>query len=360
MQDEKHNIQDAPEDKHPIESSQSGESSPSEELTSAATDAEDRAASGKKKKKKKGKSLMETMREIDEKDARQQEEWEEEQQRLLAEKEKKEREEYEKQIHQDRIELMRLKQGVITESETIHEEHEEPPKMSFWKKISNFFYHSKWWLWLAVFMVALAAFLIYDYVSKVRPDMIVMVLTDDSELQNMSDELELYFEKFTDDENGDGEVQVDIYLIPVSDDMAYMDYYTGNATKLSTQMLLGDVVMVLTDSKANDYILADETLEDMTELYPDEENAKLQGYYLRHTDFATQIGYTGNVDRDLSLGLRTVTETYDSEEDMQENYDIAKKVLDRIVASLRDTEEPEDVVEEDEEVTEETTEMEED
>ena len=299
----------------------------------------------KKEKKKKGKSLLETMREIDEKEARQEAEREEKQQELLAEKEKKQREAYEKKIQQDRIELIRLKQGVIEESKTIHEEHEEKPKLSFWKKISNFFYHSKWWLWITVFIVAVFGYLAYDYITKVRPDMIVMVLTDDDELQLMSEELEVYFEQFTDDENGDGKVQVDIYLIPVTDDIGAMDYYTGNATKLSTQMMLGDAVMILTDAKANEYIVADETLEDMEELYPDEENARGKGYYLRHTDFATQIGYTGKVDRDLSLGLRTVTETYDSEEDMQENYDIAKKVLDRIVDSLRNTEEPEDVTE---------------
>ncbi len=305
-----------------------------------------------KKKKKKGKTLLETMREIDEKEARQEAEREERQQELLEKREKKEREAYEKKIQQDRIELIRLKQGVISESETIHEEHEEKPKLSFWKKISNFFYHSKWWLWITVFIVAIFGYLAYDYITKVRPDMIVMVLTDDADLQLMSEELETYFEQFVEDENGDGEVQVDIYMIPVTDDIGAMDYYTGNATKLSTQMMLGDAIMVLTDSKANEYIVADETLENMEELYPDDSNARGQGYYLRHTDFAAQIGYEGKVDRDLSLGLRTVTETYDSVEDMQENYDIAKKALDQIVESLQGTEEPEDVTET------ETTEME--
>lgn len=304
-----------------------------------------------RRKKKKGKSLIETMREIDEKEAQREAEAEEHRQAIIAEREKREKEEYAKKIQQDRIELMRLKQGVITESETIREEKEEKPKLSLWKKITNFFYHSKWWLWITVFIVGVFTYLIVDFVTKVRPDMIVMVLTDDNEIQLRTTELEEYFEQFTDDENGDGKVQVDIYAIPVTDDIGANDYYTGNATKLSTQMMLSDCVMVLTDAKANEYIAADETLQDLEEIYSDHKNIRGNGYYLRHTDFATKIGYPGNVDRDLSIGLRKPIQTYDSLEDMQENYDIAAKVLERIMADLDSTIEPEDIPS-----TEETTE----
>lgn len=299
--------------------------------------------SGTPPKKKKGKSLIETMREIDEKEAQREQEAEERRQAIIAEREKREKEEYAKKIQQERIELMRLKQGIIEESETIREEKEEKPKLSFWKKISNFFYHSKWWLWITVFIVGVFAYLFIDYITQVRPDMIVMVLTDDEEIQLRTQELEEYFEQFTDDENGDGKIQVDIYPIPVTDDIGVNDYYTGDATKLSTQMMLSDCVMVLTDTKANAYINADDTLEDLEAIYPDNENVRGNGYYLRHTDFATKIGYPGNVDRDLSIGLRTPIKTYDSLEDMQETYDIAKKVLERIMADLDGTTEPEDI-----------------
>lgn len=298
-----------------------------------------------KRKKKKGKSLMETMREIDEKEARLEAEAEERQRALLEEQEKREKEAYAKKIQQDRIELIRLKQGLIETSDMIHEEHEEKPKLSLRKKIANFFYHSKWWLWITLFIVAIFAFLIYDYFSQVKPDLIVMVLTDDDGIQERTEELELYFEQFTEDENGDGKIQVDIYAIPVTDDIGENDYYTGNFTKLSTQMQLGDCVLILTDAKANAFINADETLERLEDLYPDEENVRDLGYYLRHTDFATKIGYSGKVDRDLSLGLRTPIKTYDSLEDMQENYDIAVKVLERTMDDLDGTTEPEDVTE---------------
>lgn len=297
----------------------------------------------KKHKKEKGKSLLETMREIDAKEAEKEAEAEERRQALLAEREKKEKEEYAKKIQQDRIELMRLKQGIITESDTIYEEKEEKPKMSFWKKLGNFLYHSKWWLGITVFIVGVFVFLIVDYVTKVRPDMIVLLITDDTEMQNHRQQLEEYLEQFTDDENGDGKIQVDIYPIPVTDNIGENDYYTGDATKLSTQMMMADSVMVITDAKANRYIYADETLEDLETAFPGHKNIRGNGYYLRHTDFATKIGYPGNVDRDLSIGLRKPVKTYDSKEEMQENYDIAAKVLERIMADLDNTQEPEDL-----------------
>ncbi len=248
---------------------------------------------------------------------------------------------------------MRLKQGIIEESDTILEEKPQKPKMSIWKRIVNFLYHSKWWLGITVFLVGVFVFLFVDYITKVQPDMIVMVLTDDADIQNHTHQIEAYFEQFTDDENGDGKIQVDIYPIPVNDSIGDMDYYTGNATKLAAQMQLSDAVMVLTDAKASEYIMADETLENLETIYPDHQNIRDNAYYLRHTDFAVKIDYPGNVDRDLSLGLRSVIKTYDSKAEMQKNYDIAAKVFERIMDDLDNTTEPTDIVEE--ETTETTT-----
>lgn len=288
-----------------------------------------------KKKKDKGKSFLETVREIDEKERRMEEEAEEKRRLILEEKKKKEREEYDKKIQQERIELMRLKQGVITESEMIPTKEDEKPKLSFWKRIGNFFYHSKWWLLITVFIVGVFTFLTVDYITTVRPDMIVMVLADDPTLQTSSVYLSDYFEQYVDDLNDDGEVSVDIYPIPVGDDISTADYYTGNMTKLSSQFQLADAIMVITDAVANKTILSDETLVDLEELFPDNRNVRGTGFYIRDTDFMEKIGYPDTVlDRDICIGLRKVTKTYDSIEKMQENYDYAYSVLEKIMDDL--------------------------
>ena len=106
--------------------------------------------------------------------------------RQYAQHEKEKREAYERKLQDERIELMRMKQGLIEESETIHEEKEEEIKLTFGKKISNFFYHNKWWLGLAVFFVALGSYLAYDLITKPRPDMIILMLCDNKAVRNTS------------------------------------------------------------------------------------------------------------------------------------------------------------------------------
>lgn len=296
-----------------------------------------------KKKKEKGKSFLETMREIDAKEQQQEAAREAAIQQQLAEKEKREKAAYAEKIRQDRIELIRLKQGVITESDRIHEEQEIKPKLPLGKKISNFFYHNKWWLGITCVLVLLFGYMAYQEITKVDPDFVVMVLTDNEQLQKKSQALQTYFEPFIEDENGDGKKIVSVYCIPVTDDINDMDYYMGNATKLSTQMQMAAGVMLLTDAKANDYIAAEDTLVNLEELYPEEAHVREYGYYLRYTDFAQKIGYTGGkVDRDLCISLRKPKKTYDSLEEMQENYAVAENVLQQVMADLDGTEPPAD------------------
>mgnify|MGYP007029433467 CR=1 FL=1 len=105
-----------------------------EEIPKQTTPEQETTAPTGKKKKEKGKSFLETMREIDAKEQQQEEAREAAMQAQLAEQEKREKEAYEKKIQQDRIELIRLKQGVITESDRIAEEHPEKKKMPLGKR----------------------------------------------------------------------------------------------------------------------------------------------------------------------------------------------------------------------------------
>lgn len=288
-------------------------------------------------KKKKQKSFLETVREIDAKERQREAEIEAEQQRIKAERRKAAQEAYDKKIRQERIELMRLKQGIVEEKDSIlYEAPVEEKKRSFWKKIGDFFYHNKWWLIITTCIVGIFTFLTVDYIMQVRPDMIVMVLTDDEAMQFSGERISDYFEQFIEDENGDGKVTVAVYPIPVNDSIGEDDYYTGNGTKLSTQFQMGEAVMLITDAKANQYIYADEHLVDLEELFPDCKNIRDKGFYLRNTDFMERIGLPDKLlDRDICISLRKVTETtFDSKEDMQEHYDIAYAAFQQVMEDL--------------------------
>lgn len=293
------------------------------------------ASKEKGDKKNKPKSFLETVREIDEKERKREEEIEEKRRQILDNRRKKEREAYDKKIYQERIELMRLKQGIIDKSETIHEEKDIKTKNSLWKRIGNFFYHNKWWLVITVFITAIFGYMAFDYFTAIHPDMIVMVLTDDQTLQSTNDYLSNYFEQFIDDINNDGKIHVEIYNIPVDDNISVSEYYNGNMTKLSSQFQMADAIMVITDAVANKTILADDTLVNLEGIFPDNKNVRNTGFYIRNTDFMEKVGYTGVVlDRDICIGLRKPVKTMDSKAEMQENYDIALSVLEKIMDDL--------------------------
>ena len=122
------------------------------------------------------KSALQVVREQQEAAQRLMEEKQAELLKQHEEAERLEREEHERRLREERIELMRLKQGLIEESETIHEEKEEEVKLSFLKKISNFFYHNKWWLGMGVIGAVTVIWLTASLLGRSHPDMIVTIV----------------------------------------------------------------------------------------------------------------------------------------------------------------------------------------
>jgi len=282
-----------------------------------------------------GKSVFQTNREMLEKMRLEEKAKQDEIQRVIEEREKKKQEAYDRRIREERIELMRLKQGLIEESETIHEEHEAPVKMSFGKKIVNFFYHNKWWLGIGTLFAFIVCFLVYSFMTKPHPDMVVLVIADNVEIGEMS-KLEDYFEGFAEDTNGDGKVQVSVYYIPYSDD-DYKNYTNGADNKLTTQLQSADSVIVIGGKKLVDMIGTDNDLfVDLEDIFPDDINVHGFKYMLTNTPFASRIGVDEKyVTYDLFIAVRTPTKLlYSSKKDMQKTFDKDWPVFEKIIADL--------------------------
>ncbi len=284
-------------------------------------------------KKKKNPGIFETARNINENEKKQAE-----QKKLQAAKaEKVERENYERRLEEDKVELLKLKQGVISNSERLREEADEKKHYSVWQKIRNFIYHNKWWLGFTVFFAAIAAFLVYDTVTTTKADVMLMVLSNDDELAMHYSSIEKYFNDEVDDYNDDGKKCADLLYIPISDneEANNMGMYESNLNKLASEFQMGETMLVLADSKSAELIMAEDTLVNLEELYPDNPNIKGYGFYLKNTEFASLIGYTeGNIPDDLYIGIRKVTKTLTSEKSMQEHYDNAMKLLDKMITEL--------------------------
>lgn len=291
--------------------------------------------SKKNEKKPKEKSVFDIAREME-----QQQQQEAAKARELARQAEEERKiEYEKQLREERIELMRLKQGVIDESETIREEQEEKKKYTFREKIGNFFYHNKWWLGIGSFFTFIVVFLVYQTVTTVHPDLIVMLVADDDYFNaQCTPQIAALFEQYVGDENGDGKVTVDVYYIPASEESSLKSGFTGDSTKLFAEFQMGEALIVISDSEADNYIVPDSTLEDLEPYFGEYAQTEDFRFYLSDTQFAETVGWAEGLDEDFYIGIRKVKDTFSFKEKMQENYDIAFPALQKFIEEFGTTE----------------------
>lgn len=262
---------------------------------------------------------MEVYREVNAKERAEELKRESELEAERAEREKKAREEYAEKLRQERLELLKLKQGIISE-EDIHIDKEPPKEYTIWEKISNFFYHNKVYIIFGTFITALAVFLIYDLVTTVRPDTVVMIIAADEEFDYITDNIREVFEQYCEDYNGDGKVSVRVSYLPADNAGDY--YHNNDGTKLIGEFQAGESIIVIGDEAACDILnIRDGVLADLSSAFPNDENVTELGYMLNGTDFAADIGYDGLADN-LFIGFREPKEGSSTKlEKFQKNYD---------------------------------------
>lgn len=284
-------------------------------------------------------SVLENMRRINEKQRQEELEAEAEREKERAEKERRERERYEKKLERDRIELMKLKQGIISDEDIPHEA--EPVKeYTVWEKIGNFFYHNKMPLIVGAVLVLLAVFLIRDVVTNKRPDVAIMIMASDSELDFRTGDIEKLLEPYCEDFNGDGEVYVRVSYLPAvySDDNLDAYFNQSAQTKLMAEFQSGDSIIVIADAETCHTVGIDNVSEngnpvdpilvDMRTIYPDNKNCTELGYMLSGTSFAEDIKYTAMSDS-LFIGFRLPREALGvNMEKFTANYNNALKLWD--------------------------------
>lgn len=286
-------------------------------------------------KNKKNQSIFETVRQVDENEKLKLEKKKADAARI----EEKEREEYNKTLAEERVELLKIKQGLIKKSDKINLTPDEDKKYTLWQKIKNFIYHNKWWLGITTFFVLIAAFLVYDTLTTTKADINIMLLCDDTDLYVHYQDISEYFDGLTDDYNNDGENYANVLYIPISDDESVntksLSPYDSNLTKLSSEFQMGETMLVIADKKSADLIIPDETLVNLEELYPDNPNIKEYGFYLKGTGFASEIGYeNGDIPDDLYIGLRKIDKNLSSAKKTKENYEHGLAILEKVINDL--------------------------
>ena len=287
------------------------------------------------------KSVFEVNRELQAQRQKEQEELERKAEEKRLAREKARQEAYDKKILEDRKELIKLKQGLIEDTEVIHDEAAETVvRRTPWQKFRSFIYLNKWWLILVLIFGSITGFLIYKFVTKPKPDIVVLVICDNLEIGD-NQKLEEYIESFSEDFNGNGKVLASVYYIQLSDN-DYRNYANGTDNKLTTQLQSADGVIVIGGKSLTDIFTdektgqVDEVFVDMNELFPGNSHIKSGRFYLKGTKFAERIGIDDkDVPYDMYITIRKPTDLlYADEDEMQETYDKDLPVLEKIIADL--------------------------
>lgn len=228
------------------------------------------------------------------------------------------RREIEEQQRQQRekAELLKLKQGIIEESEEIPED--KPPtyeKPKGWKAVENFFYHYKWMMGGTIFAVALVTFLVVQTVTKQRNDLYVLVVANDASdgFYAMTDQIEIALERYCPDFDGNGYVHVGVNFVDLSSktssqysdtqyDKFSAEVFTGSSQLYITDHEIVSLINAYTDSADNVTAEAETSSEEesmhseyflnLSELYPDAEVYQDVGVQLNTTGFADEANWS--------------------------------------------------------------------
>ncbi|MCD7847828.1 MAG: hypothetical protein LUG49_07375 [Oscillospiraceae bacterium] len=238
------------------------------------------------------------------------------------------RAQHEKELQEKKIELTKLKMGVIDESESIKEVHEEAPKLSFGEKIENIWYRSKWIILFAVFCVVAVSYIVYSQVTSEKADMTVLVVMENNALYARTEEVEEFLEQYCDDLDGNGYVHVLVYNIVLSD-LEDVTSSTSAQAQIMTQLMTGDNILIISDGttefEAHDFT-ADEGYDDdcMTEY----------GITLNCALTREELKWEA-MPENLYIGMRQPQELSGTKlEAMQENFDELLPMFNRIYEAI--------------------------
>lgn len=236
----------------------------------------------------------------------------------------------------DKRELLKLKQGIIEESETIAEEEKPKYEVHGFKRVENFFYHYKWHVIVGAFFAAVLIFLIHSLVTKEQGDIRVLLVTKNKEVADnvvyKIGDFEQGLEKFCPDFDDSGYIHAEVYNIDLCDNPD-PQYMLAGVTKATSELMIGEAQMFIVDKEGLGAI-TDETYEgliNIEEMFPDCPYA--DGIYLSVKDspLSTAAGYMEACPEDLYIVVRDMASVTQNREKAEIANEKALRVLRNII-----------------------------
>ncbi len=204
-------------------------------------------------------------------------------------------EDEERRLMDERRELLKMKQGLIDESELIPQDgYIKPEKPRGWKRVENFLYQYKWILGVVIFGIVVAAILIGQLLTKEREDLYVLCISTDNTdgFYLKREDIELTLEKYCPDFDENGYVHVGVNYINLAEENQNSGAYDADIIKFQAEIMTGDSQIYLTDTgilALMEQAVRDEIqfFRDFSEEYPDAELYEGCGLQLNSTGFTS-------------------------------------------------------------------------
>lgn len=228
--------------------------------------------------------------------------------------------------------------------EAIHQPEAEIKPNTRKEKWQNFWYYHKWHVWVGTALILVAAFLVHDMTSAVKPDYQVTLITQRTISSGGTDALEKAMEKYGQDLNGDGKIVVQVNQSMIGEDAAgaNADIRAAGLVRLQGDLSDGTSMIFLTD----DTSFQNEQKELGLFSYTDGANpAKDAADYSRMRVALKDCKAFGGLNEALpggegeailsrySVSLRVFQGTQlEGQKEKQEYYSASKKLFDRIIS----------------------------
>lgn len=179
---------------------------------------------------------------------------------------------------EERIALLKMKQGIIEESEMIPETgYAPPPKENAWQRLSSFVYRNKIFVVLGVLFAAIAAMIIYQFATRQKEDLHVLLVAydPDSVMMLYSDTIEEALEQYCPDFDGNGKVHVSVSFIDRAQRSGKSQYDDAQRQRLNSELEYGSAQLIITDEGFTERVNFDEDTTD---------DEAMRAYFLPQTD----------------------------------------------------------------------------
>ncbi len=204
------------------------------------------------------------------------------------------KEDEQERLLREKRELLKLKQGIVEDSEIIEVDvPQEIPELHGMKKVENFFYHYKWPVIVGTIVALFVGYMIYDTVTKEKNDLYVLAVstTNKSGIYVKQFDIEEALERYCPDFDGNGYVHVGVNFINLSTENGVNQYTDADSYKFSSEVITGDSQLYLTDEGIVEVIANmanDDELQfflDLSEEYPDQSLHDGMGLQMNTTTF---------------------------------------------------------------------------